>query len=132
MFFKSPDPTRLYDWYQANLGLSPTPGEGHVNFCWRDVENGAMARTVWGPFHDDTEYFDPGTRDVMMNYRVINLDGLIANLRANGVVVLEEIEEYSYGRFAWIIDVDGNKVELWEPAEDDYPWTSVCPEMTGK
>ncbi|MDX1517271.1 MAG: VOC family protein [Woeseiaceae bacterium] len=125
VFFKSPDPQRLYRWYEEHLGLKPTPGENHVNFCWRELD-GDPARTVWGPFREDTTYFDPGTRDAMFNYRVDDLDGLLDELRAKGVAIADEIEEYPYGRFAWIIDIDGNKVELWEPDERDYPWTDVC------
>lgn len=128
IFFKAEDPAALQAWYQEHLGLEPYQAEGHVNLCWRDAKTGARGRTVWGPFPEDTGYFDPGTRDFMFNYRVNDLDGLLENLKAAGIKQVGGVEEYPYGRFAWILDAEGNKVELWQPIEEGYDWAAVCGE----
>lgn len=128
IFFKAKDPAALQAWYQEHLGLEPYQAEGHVNLCWRDAGTGEMGRTVWGPFPEETAYFDPGTRDFMFNYRVNDLDGLLENLKTAGITQVGELEEYPYGRFAWVLDPEGNKVELWQPIEEDYDWKVVCGE----
>ena len=106
-------------WYRKHLGVELDPGGG-ASFYWR--ERGAPAhvgRTVWGPFPADTTYFTPSSASWMINYRVDDLDRVLAELRAEGVQVLDEIEEYEYGRFGWIIDLEGNKIELWEPRGEE-------------
>jgi catechol 2,3-dioxygenase-like lactoylglutathione lyase family enzyme len=87
-----------------------------VSFLWREKENPArIGRTVWSPFPESTTYFDPSKSRFMLNFRVDNLDEILASLKAQGVQVIDKVEEYEYGRFGWILDPDGNKVELWEP-----------------
>jgi catechol 2,3-dioxygenase-like lactoylglutathione lyase family enzyme len=115
IFFKASDPERLYAWYEKHLGLKGNPGEGIV-FHWPDPEErGKSGTTVFAIFPRDTAYFQPGRGDFMINFRVNDLDGLLADLRANGVEVDPRRENYEYGRFAWIMDPEGNRIELWEP-----------------
>lgn len=114
IFFKSPDVPRLSAWYEKHLGLKPD--QGCVNFKWRDADDAEKTgRTVWSIFPADTKYFDPSKSPFMINYRVENLDALLETLKAEGVTVAPEREDGQYGRFAWIIDPDGNRIELWEP-----------------
>ena len=118
VFFKSPDADASRAWYRENLGLDGTsPG---VNFFWRDRSDPArFGFTVWSVFAADSEYFGSPEQSFMINYRVDDLDALLADLRGRGVQQVGEVEEYWYGRFAWVIDIDGNRVELWEPV--DFP-----------
>ncbi len=117
IFFKADDPARLYAWYEEHLGLKRGPHEAVV-FNWRDSEDSAKAgMTVWAIFPRSTKYFDPSSSPFMLNFRVNDLDGLLAALRAEGVQVEEKIEEYDYGRFGWITDPEGNRIELWEPSK---------------
>ena len=71
--------------------------------------------TLWTPFKEDTDYFKPGTKDFMINFRVDDLDGLLAQLRSEGVQVDANVQDSEYGKFGWIMDPDGNRVELWQP-----------------
>jgi len=114
VFFKARDPERLYRWYAKHLGVRRKPKEGGVTFLWRDAQTGARGMTVWALFPHDTTYFDPSSAPFMLNYRVHDLDGLLAALRKAGVKI-EKAEDYPYGRFAWIMDPEGNRIELWEP-----------------
>jgi predicted enzyme related to lactoylglutathione lyase len=116
VFFKSDDPQRLKEWYRRHLGIA---GEsGAVNFFWRDrYDPSLVGYTVWAAFPKKTGYFGSGTQDLMVNYRVRNLDALLARLKSEQVKQVGVIEEYWYGRFAWILDGEGNRVELWEPAK---------------
>ena len=113
VFFKASDPQRMYKWYEQHLGLRQE--EGGVFFRWREKEADTLGTTVWAIFKDDTKYFDPSKAPFMLNYRVDNLDALLTRLRAAGVEVEERREDSEYGRFAWIIDPEGNRIELWEP-----------------
>ncbi|TET11013.1 MAG: VOC family protein [Candidatus Thorarchaeota archaeon] len=113
VFFKSKDPKKLQKWYEENLGLKPDD-EGYIYFKWSDLE--APGYTLWGPFPEDTKYFDPSGADSMINFVVSDIEQFFAELRAKGVTVDERgIEETPEGKFAWIIDPEGNKIELWEP-----------------
>lgn len=114
VFFKCNDPEKLGSWYQQWLGLPVEPPHG-ANFRSDTVPVGGL--TVWGPFTKDTEYFDPSTREFMINLMVDDLDGALAQVVAGGAEVVGEIMEESYGRFGWFIDPEGTKVELWEPKE---------------
>jgi predicted enzyme related to lactoylglutathione lyase len=114
IFFKSEDPEKLYTWYEEHLGLKRDSSEAVV-FKWRDLGDEKEGRTVWGIFAKSSKYFDPSPSQFMLNFRVDDLDALLAALRAEGVKVDEKIEEYDYGRFAWIMDPEGNRIELWEP-----------------
>jgi predicted enzyme related to lactoylglutathione lyase len=115
VFFKASDPEQLYSWYEKHLGLKPTPGAG-VIFPWRradDQEKPGM--TVWSLFPRDTKYFGATNPAFMVNYIVDDLDGLLAALQAQGAEVDPRREDSEYGRFAWITDPEGNRIELWEP-----------------
>lgn len=115
VFFKSlNDAGELAAWYEAHLGM-PREDFGGVILKWPDdaAEDGGM--TVWHVADPDTEWFDPSDSSLMINYRVDDLDELIAQLRAAGVEVVGGPESHENGKFAWILDPDGNKVELWEP-----------------
>jgi catechol 2,3-dioxygenase-like lactoylglutathione lyase family enzyme len=115
IFFKSADHTKLADWYRQNLGIEEKPGEGTL-FHWRDHENPDVERlTVWSIFPASSNYMDPSPAPFMINYIVDDLDALLAKLQAKGVNVDPKRQDYDYGRFAWIYDADGNKIELWQP-----------------
>lgn len=119
IFFKANDPEGLKKWYQQHLGV-PSDSTGDVAFHWREEDHPEkIGITVWAPFPVDTRYFEPSTAPFMINYRVTDLDGLLAQLREEGVWVDERVETYEYGRFAWIADPEGNRIELWEPIEVD-------------
>ena len=119
VFFKSKDSQKTRAWYKKHLGIGS--GEYGGTFEWRHAENkDKKGFTAWGPFKEDTEYFDPSEREFMINYRVDNLEKLIEVLKEEGVEVVGEIEEYEYGKFGWIIDPDGTKIELWEPNDEVY------------
>jgi catechol 2,3-dioxygenase-like lactoylglutathione lyase family enzyme len=113
VFFKAEDPEKLHAWYESHLGMKREGGP--VFFRWREKENDAPGTTVWSLFSNDTKYFDPSKAAFMLNYRVDNLDALLDQLRAAGVWVDERREDSEYGRFAWIMDPEGNRIELWEP-----------------
>ncbi|MDP2360547.1 MAG: VOC family protein [bacterium] len=115
IFFKSRDPKGLAAWYQTHLGLQVEEWGGVV-FPWAGPENPAgTGTTVWSPFADDTDYFAPGAAPFMINYRVEDLHALLALLRGEGCQVVDQVEQSEFGTFGWVIDPDGNKLELWEP-----------------
>jgi predicted enzyme related to lactoylglutathione lyase len=122
VFFKTRDREKQLEWYRTHLGIE-SDGYGFM-FAWRDREDPeSIGYTVWSPFKDDTDYFDPSTQPFMVNYRVDDLDALVAALKEEGVEVVGEIQQEENGKFAWILDPEGNKIELWEPvpsAEDPY------------
>jgi predicted enzyme related to lactoylglutathione lyase len=113
IFFKARDTARMAAWYQEHLGIGTE--DGHADFTWRDIDRpDEIGRTVWSIFPADTDHFGPSRPDFMINYRVFNLDRMLEQLRQQGVAV-EKVEDYDYGRFAWITDPEGNRIELWEP-----------------
>jgi len=115
IFFKAKEPQKLKAWYQDHLGII-SGDDSPAIFHWREKDDpDRLGFTVWNPFPHDTKYFDPSPAPFMINYRVANLDRLLEQLRAEGVQVEDRIEEYEYGRFAWITDPEGNRIELWEP-----------------
>lgn len=117
VFFKARDPAALKAWYHDHLGIVPTDWAGTV-FLWREMDDPARTgSTVWSPFPHDTAYFNPSAAPFMINYRVADLDRLLEALRREGVQVDDRIEQHEYGRFAWIMDPEGNRIELWEPPE---------------
>ncbi len=117
VFFKSKDPKALGEWYARHLGIVPDPRKG-AGFPWRrDDEPERSERTVWAPFSADTGYFAPSTAPFMFNYIVEDLDALLEALEAEGVTVDEKREDHPYGRFAWAMDPEGNRIELWEPVK---------------
>ena len=102
-------------WYQEHLGLNTNPYG--ATFEWFEgPDSTTKAQTQWSPFPETTKYFDPSTRDFMINYRVENLQALVEALKQEGVTIVDEIETYDYGKFVHILDAEGNKIELWEPA----------------
>jgi predicted enzyme related to lactoylglutathione lyase len=116
VFFKAKDPETLRAWYQKHLGLE-LDAYGNVTFdCPEGEEQRKAAQTIWSLFPSDTKYFDPSTAPFMINYRVENLRGLAEQLRSEGVAVEESTEGFEYGRFGWVMDPEGNRIELWEPA----------------
>ena len=118
VFFKSEDPKKLTEWYAEHLGLKVEP-DGHVLLRWHDEDPiNKNAYSVWAPFPKDTKYFEPSTAPFMINFRVANLLEMFEQLRKDGVEVDEKIEESEFGRFAWLMDPEGNRVKLWEPPEE--------------
>ena len=111
IFFKSKDPAALGAWYAQHLGLELRKFGG-VRF---DEDPSRAGFTLWTPFAADTTYFGPGPQTAMVNFRVDDLHALLAQLRAAGVTVDEHTEDGEYGRFGWIVDPEGNRVELWQP-----------------
>ena len=114
IFFKCKDPHKMNEWYKTHLGFDTT--EYGTTFEWRqgaDTTNKGL--TQWCPFAETTKYFEPSTKDFMINYRVENLEALVEQLKNEGVTIVDKIEASEYGKFVHIIDAEGNKVELWEP-----------------
>jgi predicted enzyme related to lactoylglutathione lyase len=111
IFFKCKDTNKVKEWYQTHLGLDTN--QYGVNFEWREADDPSKkGSTQWSPFAETTKYFEPSTRDFMINYRVENLEALVEELKKSGVTVLDAIETYDYGKFVHIVDVEGNKVQL--------------------
>ena len=117
VFFKCQDPKKVNEWYKTHLGLDTGPYG--VSFEWYEDEAGQKkGLTQWNPFDEKTKYFEPSTKDFMINYRVENLEALVTELKKEGVTVLDNIETYDYGKFVHIMDLEGNKIQLWEPAAE--------------
>jgi len=115
LFFKAENPEALYAWYEKHLGIKRGP-YGAVDFTWRESnEKAKEGKTVWAIFPKSTTYFQPSGASFMMNFRVADLDGLLNALKEEGVEIDPHREDYEYGRFAWIMDPEGNRIELWEP-----------------
>lgn len=111
IFFKAKDPKSLAEWYQKHLGID-FGGNNYTGFEFREREKGFM---VFSLFEEDNNYFAPSEKPFMVNFRVENLDELLEALREEGVRVFEEREDGDFGKFGWILDPEGNKIELWEP-----------------
>lgn len=116
VFFKSKDPEAIKKWYGKNLGLAITPYGSPFEFrnAHRPEEINYLS---WSPFAADTDYFNPSKKEFMINYRVQHIEQLVENLKAKGVTIVDKIEEFSYGKFVHILDLEGNKIELWEPKD---------------
>jgi predicted enzyme related to lactoylglutathione lyase len=116
IFFKSDDAPALRDWYRNHLGIPVDDSYGGASFEWREKKNpDVVGTTVWSPFPSTTKYFDPTRAPFMINYRVSDLDAMLAQLRNAGAIVDEKIEDTDYGRFGWATDPEGNRFELWQP-----------------
>lgn len=125
IFFFSEDPTKTKEWYSRNLGLETD--QWGSSFEFRNAHRPEEINYLqWSPFKQGSEYFAPSKKEFMINYRVQNIEGLVRNLKANGVTVLDEIESFVYGKFVHIMDAEGNKIELWEPID------KVFTDMGGK
>jgi predicted enzyme related to lactoylglutathione lyase len=117
IFFKARDPKALAEWYREHLGMD-VEDWGGVAFRWNSPENPTgIGSTIWSPFKESTDYFAPSEASFMVNFRVEELHGLLAALRAEGCQVVEKAEESEYGKFGWVMDPEGNKLELWQPPE---------------
>lgn len=111
IFFKAQDPKALAAWYEKHLGID-FGGKIYTDFKFQEQEKGSIAFSF---FNADTKYFEPSTKEFMINLRVENLFELLKTLREEGVHVFDETGDYDYGKFGWILDPEGNKIELWEP-----------------
>ena len=119
IFYKVKNTEEHKAWYKKHLGIESDQYGG--KFTWREEDHpDKKAITAWSPFPSDTKYFDPSKQAFMINYRVHDLDALLIELKKAGVKLAGEPETYEYGKFAWIIDPDGYKVELWEPADEAF------------
>lgn len=119
IFFKCKDPNKMKEWYNKHLGLN-TNQYGAV-FEWRQgADNSKKGFTQWSAFNEKTKYFEPSTKDFMMNYRVENLEWLVEQLKKEGVTITDSIEAVEYGKFVHIMDIEGNKIELWEPNDIEF------------
>ena len=116
IFFKAKDPKKLLEWYRIHLGIESESWGGFA-FQWKDDPRSSSGSTVWSAFPAETKYFEPGEKSFMINFRVADLHGLIEQLRAEGVEVDAKVEESDFGKFGWVMDPEGNKIELWEPPE---------------
>lgn len=117
IFLKARDPKGLAAWYRDHLGVPIEEGQTYGTFSSGPATEAAPPeQTVWSAFPADTTYFAPSEAPFMVNYRVKNLDRMLAQLRAAGAAVEERVEAYEYGRFGWASDPEGNRFELWEPA----------------
>ena len=121
IFLRARDPKYLAAWYAQHLGIQLTE-YGHATLLWTDEIPATTGMTIWNLFPADTKYFGPGnnegTQQAMVNYRVDDLDALLTQLAAAGVTIDPNREDYDYGRFAWITDPEGNRIELWQPLVD--------------
>ncbi len=119
IFFKCNDPDKVKQWYAKHLAF-PVDQYG-ASFTFKKKEdptkNGYLQ---WSPFKADTDYFNPSQKEFMVNYRVQNMDALVKNLKAQGVTIVDEIQEFDYGKFVHILDCEGNKIELWEPIDEVF------------
>lgn len=119
IFFKCKDPDKIKEWYAKHLGLK-TNAYG-TSFEWRQADDSnKKGFTAWSPFKDDTKYMEPSQKEFMINYRVENLEWLVEELKKEGVTILDEIEEFEYGKFVHIMDPENNKIELWEANDFEY------------
>ncbi len=116
IFFKAKDPKALGEWYKTHLGIKVEEWGG-VAFRWADDNTAGTGTTVWSPFKADTTYFEPGTANFMINYRVADLHALLACLREEGCAVDDKVDESEYGKFGWVLDPEGNRIELWQPPD---------------
>ena len=119
IFFKCENPDLLRAWYKTHLGLN-TNNYGAVFEWYQGADGTKKGFTQWSPFEDGTKYFEPSAKDFMINYRVNNLDALVDKLRKDDVRILDSVQVYNYGKFVHIMDVEGNKIELWEPNDLEY------------
>ena len=116
IFFKCKDPKAINEWYKTHLGFNTSPYG--TSFEWREAEDSTKkGLTQWTPFTETTKYFAPSTKDFMINYRVENLETLVEQLKNEGVTIVDKIEDSDYGKFVHILDIEGNKIQLWEPKD---------------
>ncbi len=119
IFFKCKDPQKIRAWYQQNLGLN-TNQYGAVFEWYQGADSTKKGFTQWSPFKETTKYFEPSAKDFMINFRVENMEALVEELKQNGVTVTDTIQTFEYGKFVHILDIEGNKIELWEPNDIEF------------
>lgn len=119
IFFKCKDPGKMREWYQAHLGLK-TNEYGSVFEWYQGADSTKKGFSQWSPFKETTKYFEPSAKEFMINYRVENLEALVEELKKEGVTVCDSVEIYDYGKFVHIMDMEGNKIELWEANDEVY------------
>ncbi|MFZ6653976.1 VOC family protein [Undibacterium sp. TJN19] len=115
VFFKAQDPEKLREWYRDHLGFNLDDWGGAIFQPTGDPGSTEREKTVWSLFPSDSNYFAPSTQAFMINYRVDDLHALLAALREEGCTVDDKVDESEYGKFGWVMDPEGNRVELWEP-----------------
>lgn len=114
VFFKCKDTKALNEWYKTHLGIETN--QYGASFEWREADDSTKkGLTQWTPFSETTKYFEPSGKDFMINYRVENLEALVEELKKENVTIVDKIETYDYGKFVHIMDLEGNKIQLWEP-----------------
>lgn len=119
VFFKCKNPEKMKAWYSQHLGLETD--QWGTNFEWRQgADPTQKGFTQWSPVAEESTFFEPAQKDFMMNYRVENLEWLVDELIKEGVIVLDQIETFEYGKFVHILDLEGNKVELWQANDIEY------------
>jgi len=119
IFFQAQNPQEIKEWYGKNLGLAIDDYGSAFEF--RNANRPSEINYLrWSPFDQSTDYFQPSDKPFMINYRVQNIDALVEQLKQNGVTVLGEIQAYDYGKFAHIMDPEGNKLELWEAVDSVF------------
>ena len=119
IFFKSKDPEKMIEWYRKHLGIESD--QYGATFEWGHAGSSASSGyTAWSVMPEDTKYFDPSLSPFMINYRVDDLHALLKELRKAGVKVDDRVEEYEYGKFGWIMDPEGHRIELWEPNDEKF------------
>lgn len=119
IFFKCKEPKKMREWYKTHLGLNINQ-YGAVFEWFQGSDSTKKGFTQWSPFSEKTKYFEPSTKEFMINYRVDNLEALVGELKKEGVTVTDTIEAASYGKFVHIMDIEGNKIELWEPNDIEF------------
>jgi predicted enzyme related to lactoylglutathione lyase len=119
IFFKCKDPKKVREWYQTHLGLN-TNQYGAVFEWYQGADSTKKGFSQWSPFKETTKYFEPSTKNFMINYRVENLEALVAELKKEGVALADTIQTFDYGKFIHLMDIEGNKIELWEPNDIVY------------
>ena len=119
IFFKCKDPKKLREWYKTHLGLN-TNSYGAVFEWYQGADSSKKGFSQWSPFGEKTKYFEPSTKDYMINYRVDNLERLMEEFKKSGVTITDTMQTVEYGKFVHILDLEGNKIELWEPNDVEF------------
>ena len=119
IFFRSKNPQKTRTWYGKNLGLAIDDYGSPFEFRNANRPN-EINYLRWSPFDENSKYFEPSTKEFMINYRVQNIEGLVKKLKRNNVTIVDEIEEFEYGKFVHLIDLEGNKIELWKPIDSFF------------
>jgi predicted enzyme related to lactoylglutathione lyase len=119
IFFKCKNPAEMRKWYSDHLGLNINP-YGAVFEWYQGADSTRKGFLQWSPFAENTSYFEPSTKDFMINYRVENIEALVTQLKNEGVTICDQVESYEYGKFVHILDIEGNKLELWEPNDIEF------------